>query len=287
MRRRRGPIVRPGLRGETQLSPGPPPGPPAPRCFPLPLPGSAESYCLIWRPLFRAQLLARGLFLAALGPTAPFRGARTLPRPSARTLGFLDAWKPARLRIFQDYRDASTRAQAAEGRLLGRGAAPPGGSCGDSRQGPGQEFTDPPDPQPPPHTHFINEETEAWRGTGLHHELQGCIEHSGESESEKGSPAQSPGTQEELNKGTEIKLLGNRRRSGPEADSSLQTQTSAVLQNHRELREEPPLSMLYAVGERRERAGGLERPEVRPAWGSAGRAGGGTPRSLSCLSVLV
>ncbi|XP_030729759.1 DNA excision repair protein ERCC-1 isoform X1 [Globicephala melas] len=42
--------------------------------------------------------------------------------------------------------------------------------------------------------------------------------------------------------------------------------------------------MLYAFGERQERAGGLERPEVRPAWGYAGRAGGGTPRSLSCLS---
>lgn len=34
---------------------------------PLPLPGSAESSCLIWGPLFRARLRARRLFLAALG----------------------------------------------------------------------------------------------------------------------------------------------------------------------------------------------------------------------------
>lgn len=63
---RRGPIVLPWLRCEAQLSPSPSPSPPAPRCHPLPLPGSAELSCLIWGPLFRAQLGERGLFLAAL-----------------------------------------------------------------------------------------------------------------------------------------------------------------------------------------------------------------------------
>ncbi|OWK15870.1 ERCC1, partial [Cervus elaphus hippelaphus] len=37
--------------------------------------------------------------------------------------------------------------------------------------------------------------------------------------------------------------------------------------------------LLYSLGERRERATGLERPEVRRAWGRAGRGGGGKPLS--------
>ena len=64
-------------------------------------------------------------------------------------------WKPARLRIVQDRREASTRARAFEGRLLGRGAAPPGGPYGDRRQGPGQEFTHPHKPPTAGHTPIL------------------------------------------------------------------------------------------------------------------------------------
>ena len=91
---------------------------------------------------------------------------------------------------------------------------------------------------------------------------------------------------EAFNKGTEIKRLGNPRRSGREVDNSLQPKP----QDRRELQSSRTIEscartahLLYSFGERRERATGLERPEVRRAWGRAGRAGGGKPLSPSGL----